>query len=131
MFRKATCYLTTYSGYFNYAYIGNIIFIFLVPASVLRNGGTKVVVCAILSVGVVHIKESLLLIYDNDPLPTPVTLSNYQQGFFYKHHPSDRIAYSTAFITPFHRTPVEKLWLEREIAQWVHHEGLIRQPITP
>ena len=28
-------------------------------------------------------------------------------------------------------TPVVEHWLEREIAQWVHHEGLIRQPIAP
>ena len=32
------------------------------------------------------------------------------------HHPTDRIAYTTAFVTP-----VVELWLEREIAQWVHH----------
>ena len=51
VFRKATCYLTTYSGYFNYAYMGNIIFIFLITASVLLNSVTKVMVCAILSVG--------------------------------------------------------------------------------
>ena len=27
-------------------------------------------------------------------------------------------------------TPVVEHWLEREIAQWVHHEGSIRQPIA-
>ena len=32
-----------------------------------------------------------------------------------KHHPTDRIAHTTAFVTP-----VVKQWLEREIAQWVH-----------
>ena len=31
------------------------------------------------------------------------------------HHPTDRIAHTTAFITP-----VMEHWLEREIAQWVH-----------
>ena len=31
------------------------------------------------------------------------------------HHPTDRIAHTTAFVTP-----VEENWLEREIAQWVH-----------
>ena len=36
--------------------------------------------------------------------------------FFYMHHPTDRIAHTTAFVTP-----VVELWLEREIAQWVHH----------
>ena len=28
-------------------------------------------------------------------------------------------------------TPVVKHWLEQEIAQWAHHEGLIRQLIAP
>ena len=28
-------------------------------------------------------------------------------------------------------TPVMEHWLEREIAQWDLHEGLIRQSITP
>ena len=32
------------------------------------------------------------------------------------HHPTDRIAHTTAFVTP-----VVEHWLEREIAQWVHH----------
>ena len=31
------------------------------------------------------------------------------------HHPIDRIAHTTAFVTP-----VMDHWLEREIAQWVH-----------
>ena len=42
------------------------------------------------------------------------------------HHPTDRIAHTMAFVTP-----VVDHWLEREIAQWVHHEGSIRWPITP
>ena len=37
------------------------------------------------------------------------------QGFFYMHHPTDRIAHTNAFVTP-----VMEHWLEREIAQWVH-----------
>ena len=43
------------------------------------------------------------------------------KGVFYMHHPTDRIAQSTAFVTP-----VVEHCLEREIAQWVHHEGSIR-----
>ena len=35
--------------------------------------------------------------------------------FFYMYHPTDRIAHTTAFVTP-----VVEHWLEREIAQWVH-----------
>ena len=41
-------------------------------------------------------------------------------AIFYMHHPIDRIAHTTAFVTP-----VLGHWLEREIAQWVHHVGLI------
>ena len=32
------------------------------------------------------------------------------------HYPTERIAHTTAFVTP-----VVAHWLEREIAQWVHH----------
>ena len=32
------------------------------------------------------------------------------------HHQTDRIAHTTAFVTQ-----VVEHWLEREIAQWVHH----------
>ena len=40
--------------------------------------------------------------------------------------PISRITHTTAFVTPvvWHR-------LEREIAQWVHHEGSTRRPIGP
>ena len=38
-----------------------------------------------------------------------------QQGFFYMHHPTDRITHTTAFVTQ-----VVEHWLEREIAQWGH-----------
>ena len=38
---------------------------------------------------------------------------------FYMHHPTDRVIHTTAFVTP-----VVRDWLKREIAQWVHHEGL-------
>ena len=46
--------------------------------------------------------------------------------FFYMHHPTDRIAYTMAFVTP-----VVEQWLWREIAKWVHHEGSIRRSIAP
>ena len=32
------------------------------------------------------------------------------------HHPTDRLAHTTAFVTP-----VVEHWLEQVIAQWVHH----------
>ena len=53
---------------------------------------------------------------------TCAILSDLQQRFFYMHHPTDRITHTMAFVTP-----VVEHWLEREIAQWVHHEGSIRQ----
>ena len=34
------------------------------------------------------------------------------------HHQTDNIAHIMAFVTP-----IVEHWLEREIAQWVHHEG--------
>ena len=34
------------------------------------------------------------------------------KGYFYMHHPTDRIAHTTAFVIP-----VVEPWLEREIAQ--------------
>ena len=34
------------------------------------------------------------------------------QGFFYMHHPTDRITHTMVFVTP-----VEEHWLEQEIAQ--------------
>ena len=43
----------------------------------------------------------------------------------YMRHPTDRITHTTAFVTP-----VMEHWLEREIAQWVHHEGSIRRSIA-
>ena len=39
---------------------------------------------------------------------------SFQQGFFYIHHPTDRIAHTTAFVTP-----VVEHWLDREIASYI------------
>ena len=51
-----------------------------------------------------------------NPLPPHGLLFTINsQGFFYMHHHTDRIAHTTAFVTP-----VVEHWLEREIAQWVH-----------
>ena len=36
------------------------------------------------------------------------------------HHPTNMITHTTAFVTPV---------VERELAQWVHHEGSTRRPI--
>ena len=58
-------------------------------------------------------------------ITTWVTLSNQQQGIFYIHHPTGRIAHTTAFATP-----IMEHWLKWEIAQWVHHEVSIWLPIA-
>ena len=50
-------------------------------------------------------------------LPHGLPFSINSKSSFYMHHPTDRIAHTTAFVTP-----VMEYWLEREIAQWVHHE---------
>ena len=57
--------------------------------------------------GMMHKKELLLLIGKSSPCDSS-------------------IPHTTAFVTP-----VMEHWLEREIAQWVHHEGSIRRPIAP
>ena len=44
---------------------------------------------------------------------TWATLSDYQQGFFYMHHPTDRIVHTTSF-SPTHQSGA---LVEREIAQ--------------
>ena len=53
--------------------------------------------------------------YDSEkgnPLPPHrLLLSINSKGFFYMHHPTDRIRHTTAFVTP-----VVEHWLEREIA---------------
>ena len=48
-----------------------------------------------------------------------------QQGFFYMHYRTERIAHSMVCVTP-----VVEHWLERAIAQWVHREGSIRRFIA-
>ena len=63
-----------------------------------------------------------LLLYGVRHATTLATLSYWQQGFFYMHNPTDRIMHTTAFVTP-----VVEHWLDGEIAQWVHHQGSIRQ----
>ena len=47
------------------------------------------------------------------------------KGSFYMRHSTDRIAHTTAFVTP-----VVELDVEREIGQWVNHEGSIRRCIA-
>ena len=50
-----------------------------------------------------------------NPLRPHGLLFSISSKVFYMHHPTDRIAYTTAFVKP-----VVEHWLERFIAQWVH-----------
>ena len=84
--RKEMFYLTTHSTHFIYGYMASDIWL-----------------------------RTILIGRKKPASATYTTLSDQQQGFFYMHHPSDRIAHTTAFVTP-----VVEHWLEREIAQWVH-----------
>ena len=52
--------------------------------------------------------SELALTNKNERMFRDTPAEDKQQGFFYMHHPTDRI------------TPVVEHWLEREIAQWVH-----------
>ena len=53
-------------------------------------------------------------------------LTTHSTHFIYGFMASDRMTHITAFVIP-----IMEHWLEREIAQWVHHEGSIRRPIAP
>ena len=61
----------------------------------------------------------------NPLLPHGLFFPNISKGSFICTIPV-RITHNTAFVTP-----VVEHWMEREIAQWVHHEGSIRRPIAP
>ena len=41
-------------------------------------------------------------------------------------YPTYRITHTTDFVTP-----IVEHWLEREVAQWVHHAGSIQRLIAP
>ena len=58
---------------------------------------------------------------------TWATLSNYQQWFFYMHHPTDWIAHTKAFVTP----DVEH-WLEWEtMKDWSNNPSHHEQTLLP
>ena len=64
-----------------------------------------------------------------NPLPThgllfPISRTLYI--YIYMNHPTDKITYTTAFVTP-----VVEHWLEREISQRDHHEESILRHFTP
>ena len=72
--------------------------------------------------------------YDKRPLrqsKTPAATTTWATFFSISSKSSfictitDRITHTMTFVTP-----VVEHWLERVIAQWVHHKGSIQQPIT-
>ena len=64
-----------------------------------------------------------------NPLPSPhgILFPIKSNGSCICTNPTDWIAHTPVLDV----TPVVENWLEREIAQWVYHEGSIRQPIAP
>ena len=123
--RKEMFYLTTHSTHFIYGYMAPDIWLRTIlivrERNVLFNDALNTFYWRLYGVG--HVVKN----HFRKPTPaTWATPSDYQQRFFYMHHPTDRIAHTTAFVTP-----VVKHWLEREIAQWVRHKGSIRRSIAP
>ena len=54
-----------------------------------------------------------------------ISLFRLAASDFYMHESTDRMTHTTAFLTP-----VVEHWLEREIAQWIHHEGSIHRTMS-
>ena len=68
-----------------------------------------------------YIASNIIMVKDHlDDSETGNLLPLLSAWVFYMHHPTDRRARTTAFVTP-----VVEHWLQREIAQWVHREGPI------
>ena len=110
-------YLTTHSTHFIYGYMASDIWLRTIQIererrererNVLFNDALNTFYLRLY--GVRHMDKDHSDSERGNPLP-----SHRQQGFFYMHHPTDRIAHTTAFVTP-----VVDHWLEREIAQWVY-----------
>ena len=49
----------------------------------------------------------------------------FTANYIYMNYPTDEIVHTTVFVNS-----LSEDLLEREIAQWVHHEGSIRRPIA-
>ena len=76
--------------------------------------------------GVRHMKKDHSDSNRGNPLPPHGLLfSISSKGYFICIITQHSITHTTAFVTP-----VVEQWLEREIAQWVHHEGSTRRPIA-
>ena len=65
--------------------------------------------------GVGHMVKDYSDSVRGNPLPPHELLFPISSKGSYVHHPTNRIAHTTAFVTS-----VVEHWLEREIAQWVH-----------
>ena len=73
--------------------------------------------------GARHIVEDHTDSEKGNPLPPHGLMFPISSKVYYMHHITYRITHTTASVTP-----VVEHWLEREIAQWVHHERSIRYP---
>ena len=109
-------YLTTHSTHFIYGYMASDIIMVKRERerNVLFNDALNTFYLRLY--GVRHMVKDDSDSEKGNPLPPHrLLLSINTKVFFYMDHATDRIAHTTAFVTP-----VVEHWLEREIAQWVH-----------
>ena len=115
-------YLTTHSTHFIYGYMASDIWLRTIlivrkelrERNVLFNDALNTFYLRLY--GVRHMVKDHSDSEKGNPLPPHMLLlSINSKGYFYMHHPTDRITHTTAFVTP-----VVEHWLEREIAQCVH-----------
>ena len=77
--------------------------------------------------GVRHVIKDHIYGERRNPLPPHGLIFPISSNFpLCMHHPEDRIAYTTTFVTP-----VVEHRVEREIAHGVRHEGSTQRPIAP
>ena len=55
----------------------------------------------------------------------PLLPHGLQQGFFYMHHPTDRIAHTTAFVTPVMEHWLERVLQSSAILQFHFHHDIV------
>ena len=100
--RKEMFYLTTHSTHFIYGYMerkeGNVLFNDALNTFYLRLYGVRHMV-----------KDHSDSEKGNPLLPHRLLFPINSKGFFYMHHPTDRIEHTTAFVTP-----VMEHWLKKK-----------------
>ena len=59
---------------------------------------------------------------------TWITISDWQQGIFYMHHPPDRITYTLSFVT---QVVICRALTGTSNRSMEHHKEVIQRPIAP